>query len=49
MQDADILCVNNEFTFSERGTPMEGKAYTFRAKPERGLHILVPAAIWKRP
>ena len=35
MNRADIMCVNNEFTFSERGKPLEGKAYTFRAKPER--------------
>ena len=35
MQEADLTCVNNEFTFSERGKPMAGKAYTFRAKPER--------------
>ncbi len=35
MQDADIMCLNNEFTYSNGGTPMPGKAYTFRAKPER--------------
>uniref|UniRef100_UPI004057AA84 CapA family protein n=1 Tax=Acetatifactor sp. TaxID=1872090 RepID=UPI004057AA84 len=35
MQDADIMCLNNEFTYSDRGTPLEGKAYTFRANPER--------------
>lgn len=35
MQDADIMCLNNEFTFSNNGTPMNGKMYTFRAKPER--------------
>lgn len=34
MTAADLCCVNNEFTYSERGTPMAGKAYTFRAKPE---------------
>lgn len=35
MNAADIMCVNNEFTFSTRGEPLEGKAYTFRAEPER--------------
>jgi len=35
MNAADVMCVNNEFTFSTRGEPMEGKAYTFRADPER--------------
>ena len=35
MQDADIMCLNNEFTFSNNGTPMNGKMYTFRAQPER--------------
>lgn len=35
MRSADICCVNNEFTYSDRGTPLSGKAYTFRAKPER--------------
>lgn len=34
MAAADLCCVNNEFTYSDRGTPMAGKAYTFRAKPE---------------
>ncbi len=35
MQDADIMCLNNEFTYSDRGEPLNGKAYTFRANPER--------------
>lgn len=35
MQNADLMCLNNEFTYSTNGTPMEGKAYTFRANPER--------------
>ena len=35
MQDADIMCLNNEFTFSTNGSPMPDKAYTFRANPER--------------
>lgn len=35
MQSADIMCLNNEFTYSTNGSPMEGKAYTFRANPAR--------------
>ncbi|MBE5852715.1 MAG: CapA family protein [Lachnospiraceae bacterium] len=35
MNNADIMCLNNEFTYSLRGTPLNGKAYTFRANPER--------------
>lgn len=33
MNDADILLVNNEFSFSKRGAPLPGKQYTFRADP----------------
>lgn len=35
MQAADIMCLNNEFTYSEGGFPLPGKAYTFRAEPGR--------------
>ena len=35
MQDADIMCLNNEFTYSTNGEPLAGKAYCFRANPER--------------
>ncbi len=35
MQQADLMCLNNEFTYSTNGSPMEGKAYTFRAHPNR--------------
>ena len=35
MNQADLFCLNNEFTYSLRGEPLEGKAYTFRANPER--------------
>ena len=35
MNQADIFCLNNEFTYSLRGEPLAGKAYTFRADPER--------------
>lgn len=34
MHDADLFMVNNEFTFTDRGEPLEGKRFTFRAKPE---------------
>ena len=35
MKNSDFLVVNSEFTVSNRGTPLQGKMYTFRAKPER--------------
>lgn len=35
MQAADVMCLNNEFTYSTGGSPLPGKAYTFRADPER--------------
>lgn len=35
MNGADIMMVNNEFTYSKRGTAIPGKAYTFRADPSR--------------
>lgn len=35
MRDADLMCLNNEFTYSTGGSPLPGKAYTFRALPER--------------
>ena len=34
MQQADLCSINNEFAFSDRGEPMAGKYWTFRAKPE---------------
>lgn len=34
MRSADLMMVNNEFTYTNRGTPIPEKAYTFRAKPE---------------
>lgn len=33
MLKADIMLANEEFSFSERGTPMEDKQYTFRIAP----------------
>lgn len=35
MQSSTFLVVNSEFTVSNRGTPLRGKMYTFRAAPER--------------
>lgn len=34
MRNADVCMVNNEFSYSDRGAPLEGKMYTFRSKPE---------------
>ena len=34
MRNADICMVNNEFQFSNRGTPMEDKEYTFQTDPK---------------
>lgn len=34
MRSADIFMLNNEFPYSQRGTPTVGKQFTFRAKPE---------------
>lgn len=31
----DIFFLNHEFCISDRGEPLQGKKYTFRAKPER--------------
>lgn len=33
LADSDIVMVNNECTYSTRGEPLEGKAYTFRSDP----------------
>ncbi len=35
MKDADIMCLNNEFTYSTGGKPLDNKLYTFRAHPSR--------------
>lgn len=34
MRNADIFMLNNECTFTTRGTPTPGKTYTFRGRPE---------------
>lgn len=33
MNAADIFMLNNEFTFTDRGTPTSGKQFTFRSQP----------------
>lgn len=35
MQNADLLCLNAEFAFTNYDTPLNDKTYTFRSKPER--------------
>lgn len=35
MQEADIMCINNEFTFTTGGEPTPNKKYTFRGDPAR--------------
>lgn len=35
MREADILLINNEFAYTNRGAPLAGKAYTFKADPSR--------------
>lgn len=39
MQDADIMMLNNEFAYSDRGVPLEEKQFTFRAKPETAAYL----------
>lgn len=35
MNGMDVMMINNEFAYSERGTALKGKAFTFRADPSR--------------
>ncbi len=35
MNESDIMMMNNEFTYSDRGTPLSGKDYTFRASKDK--------------
>ena len=39
MIDADIFMVNNEFPYTNSGTPTAGKQFTFRAKPENVKYL----------
>lgn len=38
-READLAWINNEFTYSKRGTPLPGKAYTFRADPANVTYL----------
>ena len=39
MQGADIMMLNNEFAYSNRGMPIEEKQFTFRARPETARYL----------
>lgn len=39
MQAADVMMLNNEFAYSNRGTPLEEKQFTFRARPETVAYL----------
>lgn len=39
MKSADIMMLNNEFPYSEGGSPLEEKQFTFRAKPYRVSYL----------
>lgn len=39
MENADIFMLNNEFPYTDRGTPTQGKTYTFRSKPENVKYL----------
>lgn len=39
MDAADIMMVNNEFTYSTRGKPLSGKKFSFRARPETAANL----------
>ena len=50
LKTADIAVANNEFTYTKRGTPLSGKAWTFRADPasvsllgEMGIDVAILA------
>jgi len=44
MDSADIMMVNNEFTYSLRGKPLAGKTYTFRANPKTAANLSLISA-----
>ncbi len=39
MENADIFMVNNEFPYTNRGTPTPNKTYTFRSQPENVKYL----------
>ena len=44
MESADIMMINNEFAYSNRGTPLSGKTFTFRARPETAANLSLLSA-----
>nr|MCR5304242.1 CapA family protein [Lachnospiraceae bacterium] len=40
MRQSDVTVLNNEFPYSNRGFPTEGKTYTFRAEPSSARYLL---------
>lgn len=39
LQNVDVLVANNEFPYTDRGTPTEGKTYTFRADTDTVAYL----------
>lgn len=39
MKNVDIMVLNNEFPYSDRGTPIPEKQFTFRAKPQTVAYL----------
>ena len=44
MRGVDIMMANNEFPYSDRGTPTPNKTYTFRADPD-DVHIMTDMGV----
>ncbi len=44
LRDSDICILNNEFPYSDRGTPTAGKKFTFRAPPST-VHYLTDMGV----
>ena len=39
MRGQDLMWINNEFCYSDRGEPLEGKMYTFRGSPSHVTYL----------
>lgn len=39
MRSMDLMWINNEFTYSDRGEPLPGKAFTFRSSPSHVSYL----------
>ena len=39
MRSMDLMWINNEFCYSDRGEPLEGKMYTFRGSPSHVTYL----------